>query len=168
VTGRLVILRHAKAETFALTDHGRELTVRGRRDAHAVGGYLRERGIVPDHAVVSSSVRTRETWDAIEAVVGSGADVVADDAVYSGSTDVVLEALRAVPADANTVAFVGHQPTVGHVAHLLDDGVGDDEALHRMLHGFPSASLALFDVEVPWVGLDEQTGRLVDFRPGGS
>jgi phosphohistidine phosphatase len=168
VTRQLVIVRHAKAEAFAPTDHGRELTDRGRSDADAVGGYLRECGVVPDHAVVSSSVRTRTTWDAIEQVLESAADVVADDAVYSGSTDVVLEVLRAVPEDAKTLVFVGHQPTVGSVAHLLDDGAGDHEALHRMLHGFPSASLAVFDVEVPWVGLDEQTGRLVDFRPGGS
>jgi phosphohistidine phosphatase len=166
VTRRLVVVRHARAEAFAPTDHGRELTDRGRRDALAVGGYLRDRGIVPDHAVVSSSVRTRATWDAVEQVLGSAAGVVVDDAVYSGSTDVVLEALRAVPEDAMTVVFVGHQPTVGSVAHLLDDGAGDHEALHRMLHGFPPASLAVFDVEVPWAALDEQTGRLIDFRPG--
>jgi hypothetical protein len=35
-----------------------------------------------------------------------------------------------------------------------------------MLHGFPAASLALFEVEVPWAELGSETGRLVDFRPG--
>jgi phosphohistidine phosphatase len=166
VTRRLVLVRHAKAEPFASTDRARELTDRGRREAEAAGSYLRERGIVPDHAVVSSSVRTRGTWDAMEEVLGSSAEVVYDDAVYSGSTDVVLEALRVVPESARVVIFVGHQPTVGSLAHLLDDGNGDHEALHSMLHGFPTSSMAVFDVEVPWAGLDEETGRLVDFRPG--
>jgi phosphohistidine phosphatase len=71
-----------------------------------------------------------------------------------------------VPDPATTVVFVGHQPTVGHVAHLLDDGEGDHAALHSMLHGFPTSSMAVFDVEVPWAELGEETGRLVDFRPG--
>lgn len=166
MTRRLVLVRHAKAEPFAASDRARELTDRGRREAEAAGSYLREQGIVPDHAVVSSSLRTRGTWDAMEQALGSAAEVVYDDAVYSGSTDVVLEALRVVPDAAKVVVFVGHQPTVGHIAHMLDDGEGDHEALHSMLHGFPTASMAVFDVEVPWDELGDETGRLVDFRPG--
>ena len=102
----------------------------------------------------------------MEQALGSAAEVVYDDAVYSGSTDVVLEALRVVPDAAKVVVFVGHQPTVGHIAHMLDDGEGDHEALHSMLHGFPTASMAVFDVEVPWDELGDETGRLVDFRAG--
>lgn len=166
MTRRLVLVRHAKAEPFASTDRARDLTDRGVREAEAAGAYLREQGLVPDHAVVSSSVRTRATWDAMARALGSTAEVVFDDAVYSGSTDVVLESLRMVPEQARVVAFVGHQPTVGNVAHLLDDGTGDAEALHSMLHGFPTASMAVFDVEVPWSELDAETGRLVGFRPG--
>ena len=166
MTRRLVLVRHAKAEPFASSDRARELTDRGRREAGAAGSYLRKQGVVPDDAVVSSSVRTRDTWEAMEQAQESGAEVVLDDAVYSGSTDVVLEALRVGPGSATTVVFVGHQPTVGHVAHLLDDGEGDPAALHSMLHGFPTSSMALFDVEVPWADLGEETGRLVDFRPG--
>lgn len=166
MTRRLVLVRHAKAEPFAASDRARELTDRGRREAEAAGSYLREQGIVPDHAVVSSSLRTRGTWDAMEQALGSAAEVVYDDAVYSGSTDVVLEALRVVPDAAKVVVFVGHQPTVGHIAHMLDDGEGNHEALHSMLHGFPTASMAVFDVEVPWDELGDETGRLVDFRPG--
>lgn len=166
MTRRLVLVRHAKAEPFASTDRARELTDRGRHDAEAAGRYLQERGVKPDHAVVSSSVRTRATWEVMEAALGSSAEVVHDDAVYSGSSDVVLEALRVVPDDAGTVIFVGHQPTVGLVAHLLDDGHGDHEALHQMLHGFPTASMATFEVQVWWADLGPETGRLVDFRPG--
>lgn len=166
MTRRLVLVRHAKAEPFASTDHARELTGRGRREAEAAGSYLLERGVLPAVAVVSSAVRTRATWEVMEKVLGSSAEVVYDDAVYAGSTDAVLESLRVVPEQARTVLFVGHQPTVGYIAHLLDDGAGKPEALHQMLHGFPTASMALFDVEVPWSDLGDEAGRLVDFRPG--
>jgi len=163
---RLVLIRHAKAEPFAETDRARQLTERGMQEATAAGGYLREHSIVPDHVVVSSAARTRQTWEAMEAALRSGAEAVYDDAVYSGSPDVVLESLRVVPDDARTVAFIGHQPTVGYVSHLLEDGAGDHDALHRMLHGFPTASMAVFDVACAWVELGPETGRLVDFRPG--
>ena len=159
-------MRHAKAEPFASTDHARALTDRGRREAEAAGAYLREQSVVPDHAVVSPAQRTRATWEAMEAVMESSAEVVYDDSVYAGSTDVVLEALRFVPDGAGVLVFVGHQPTIGYLAHLLDDGEGDPAALHSMLHGFPTASMAIFEVDVPWEELGPETGRLVDFRAG--
>ena len=40
------------------------------------------------------------------------------------------------------------------------------EALHSMLHGFPAASIAIFEVDVPWEELGPESARLVDFRPG--
>ncbi len=161
-------MRHAKAEPFASTDHERALTDRGRREAVEAGRYLSERGVVPDHVVVSSAKRTMGTWAAMTEALESTPTVVADDAVYAGSVDVVLETLRLVPEDARVVVFVGHQPAIGYLAHLLDDGAGDHEALHQMLHGFATASMAFFDVEVAWADLAEESGRLVDFRPGSA
>jgi phosphohistidine phosphatase len=161
-----VLVRHAKAEPFAATDQARDLTDRGRREAEAAGAYLRESSVVAEHAVVSPAVRARATWEAMEEVMASGAEVVYDDSVYSGSTDVVLEALRIVPEGAGVVVFVGHQPAIGYLAHLLDDGDGDPNALHSMLHGFPAASIAIFEVDVPWEELGPESARLVDFRPG--
>lgn len=163
---KLLLVRHAKAEPFGSSDHARRLTGRGQRDAAAVGEYLRERGVVPDHVVVSTAERARDTWRAIEEALGSGARVVDDDAVYSGSTDVVLETLQVVPPDVRVLAFVGHQPTIGELAHLLDDGTADHDVLRRMLHGFPTSSVAVFDVGVEWRDLAPGSGRLVDFRTG--
>lgn len=159
-------MRHAKAEPFASTDHERALTDRGRRDAAVLGSYLSQRGVVPDHAIVSTAERTRATWSEVEAELGSGAEVTYDGAVYSGSTDVLLEVLRTMPETAEVVVLVGHQPSVGHLAHLLDDGAGDHDALRGMLHGFPASSAALFDVEVAWERIDAGAGRLTDFHAG--
>jgi len=161
-----VLVRHAKAEPFASTDQVRDLTDRGRREARAAGAYLREHSVLPDHAVVSSSLRTRATWELMEEEMRSGAKAVFDESVYAGSVDVVLEALRFVPEETRVLAFVGHQPSIGYLAHLLDDGEGDPMALHSMLHGFPTSSVGLFDVEVAWQDLGPETGRLVDFRAG--
>lgn len=163
-----MVVRHAKAEPFASSDHARALTDRGVRDAKALGAYLREQDVVPDHAVVSTAERTRATWAAMQETLRSAAEVELDAAVYSGSTEVLLEVLRLVPRAAEVVVLVGHQPSVGYLAHILDDGAGDRDALHGMLHGFPTSSAAVFDVEVAWSELDSESGRLVDFRAGSA
>ena len=67
----MVVMRHAKAEPYASTDLARRLTERGRQQAAAAGARLRELGLVPEHAVVSTAERTRMTWDEIAAATGA-------------------------------------------------------------------------------------------------
>lgn len=163
---RLILMRHAKAEPFATTDHDRVLTERGRKDAADAGRHLAERSMLPDHALVSSAKRARETWAAVAEGAGSDLGPVFDDATYTGSPDVVMEALSAVPESAETVIFVGHNPTVAYLAHLLEDGEGEPEAQAQLLQGYPPGCLAVLEVEVPWAELGPETGRLVDFYVG--
>ena len=160
---RLIVMRHAKAEPFAATDHGRTLTDRGRASAAAAGEHLGAESLVPDHAVVSTAVRALQTWETVAGAAGATVEADVDGAVYTGSPQVVLETLRAVPADAETVIFVGHNPTAAYVAHLLDNGDGDAAALTELLHGFPPGALAVFEVDVPWAELGPETGRVVGF-----
>jgi phosphohistidine phosphatase len=157
-------MRHAKAEPFAATDHVRELTQRGRRDAVGAGRYLSDAGMVPDHAVVSSAVRAVQTWEGVCEGLGRTPESVVDDAVFTGSPDVVLEALRTAPDRAERLMFVGHNPTTAYLAHLLDDGNGEPGAVARLLEGFPAGALAVFEVQVPWAELGEETGRLAAFH----
>jgi phosphohistidine phosphatase len=166
---RLLVLRHAKAEPFAETDHARRLTARGRQSAEDVGRHIRESGLVPDVALVSSATRTRETWAEVAEACGAPAtDVHFDDGLFSGSADVALEALQGAPEDAATVLFVGHNPVAAYLCHYLDDGEGDPAAVSELLHGFPPAALAVLEVGVPWAELAAETGRIVDYYVGRS
>jgi phosphohistidine phosphatase len=162
-------MRHAKAEPFGPTDHERRLTSRGRGGALDAGRHLREAGLVPEVALVSSSARTRETWTAV--AEGSGADdarATFRDTLFTGGPDDVIEAVQAVPEDVRTVLYVGHNPTATFVAHLLDDGDGEASAVSGMLRGLAPAALVALEVAVPWAELAPETGRVVDFYVGGS
>jgi len=162
-------MRHAKAEPFAPSDHARTLIDRGVASARDVGVHLREIGVLPDHALVSTAVRTRQTWDALVEGAGlTGCEVAFEDAVYTGSPDVVIDELRGVPEDAATVAFVGHNPTASYLCHLLDDGEGDAEAISGLLRGFPPAAVAVIEIGVPWAELAAETGRVVGYYVGRS
>ena len=61
----IIVMRHAKAEQGGPSDFERQLTDRGMADAAAAGTWLAERGVVPDHALVSAAVRTQQTWEAL-------------------------------------------------------------------------------------------------------
>ena len=161
------MLRHAKAEPYADTDSARRLTARGRQAATAAGRFLAERGLVPDHALVSSAVRTRETWAAVREACGSDASEEITDDLYAASPDDVLEAVRQVPGTASTCVYVGHNPTAAHLAAALDDGEADPEVLRGLLSGFPPSAAAVFELAVPWDEAGEGVGRLTHFHPGG-
>lgn len=164
---RLIVMRHAKAEPFAASDHARRLIERGTASAREAGSHLLSQGLAPDYVVVSSAARTRETWDAVaEGLGATDCEVSFDDTLFTGSADMVVHALQAVPAHARTVLFVGHNPTAAYLCHLLDDGEGSPDAVSGLLQGFPPSAVAVLEIGVPWADLGPETGRVVDFHVG--
>ena len=159
-------MRHAKAEPYADTDAARRLTARGREEATAAGRQLADLGARPDLAMVSSAVRTRETWDAVRDACGSTAAEQVSDDLYAASPGVVLDALNGIDDGVATCLYVGHNPTAAHLAASLDDGEADPEVLRGLLAGFPTSAFALFGVTGPWSELAEGGARLVHFHPG--
>lgn len=169
-TRRLILMRHAKAEPYAASDHERALTDRGAQSAIDAGRHLAAAGFVPDHVLVSSAARAVATWQAVAQALPPQAtvDVTVDEVVYNGSPDVVIDALRGVPAGVRVLMFVGHNPTVGDLAQRFDDGEGDSGAIDALLHGFPAGAVVVYDVGVSWDALDDETGRVADFYVGTS
>ena len=167
---RLVIMRHAKAEATAPSDHERALAARGKDDAEAAGRWLGEQGISPDAALVSDALRTRETW--AEVVSAAGWDEsVADfsEGLYAAGADSAFDLLREVDAEASTLVVIGHNPTMAYVAELIDDGEGDGDAITGMVtRGFPTSAVAVFAVDDPWSDLGPGAGRLESFHVGGA
>jgi phosphohistidine phosphatase len=163
---RLIILRHAKAEPFSSSDHERELTQRGHRDAEEAGEWARGAGLAPDYAVVSSASRTRGTWSSFSAGAGLDLTPVIDRSLYGAGTDGALEIVNAAPAGAETVLLIGHNPTMAYLVHLLDDGSADPEAFARVSEGFPTSALAVLDVPCAWSELDHGGARIAGFHVG--
>jgi phosphohistidine phosphatase len=158
-------MRHGKAESFATEDHRRRLTERGSREVRSAARWLAAEGFLPTHALVSSALRTQDTWADLAATAGIDLQPVIDDAIYSAGPDTALDLLRGVPADAEVVLYIGHNPTVASLAHLLDDGDADPAAFRAMTAGFPTAAMAVLEVHVPWPDLDAASARLVGFHP---
>jgi phosphohistidine phosphatase len=160
------VVRHAKAEQAGDTDHARRLLERGRTDAAAAGQWLAGQGVVPDHALVSAAPRARETWEALAAGAGWSVEPNLDEGLYTAGTDTALDLIRGIPAEAAVLVVVGHNPTMAHLAQLLDDGEGDPGACTAMASGFPTSAVAVFEYDGAWADLDLTSARLVAFHAG--
>lgn len=167
-TRTLVVLRHAKAEPADGTvDELRPLALAGRQQASAVGRHLRDTSLIPELVLVSSALRTRQTWElARGALRDVDLEVDVRDELYAASSTTLLDAVRRVDARVRTVLVVGHEPAVsGLAAHLAGPG-SDEGALAQVRVGVPTASMSVLVGDEPWGEWDRATARLTGvFRP---
>ena len=146
---RLLLIRHAKAEP-GTHDLDRPLARRGHRDAVAIGEWLNAHDMVPDLAVVSPSLRTRQTWEDASAQLGRRVAQRVDDRVYANRVDRLVELIGETEDSVTRLAVVGHNPSLQELAlSLAGDTVGTD---------FPTSTVAVFDL----------TGDWSDFGPDGA
>ncbi len=160
---RLVLLRHAKAEHGgAMPDTLRPLALQGRRQCADLGVRLATAGLVPERVLVSSAVRTRQTWELIKGAFAAEPepDVAVDDRIYDAGPTQLLELLAEVDPRVRSVLVVGHEPTLSLVAHALA-GSGQPGHLAQVSAGLPTGSAAV--LEVPgWPALERAGAVLVD------
>lgn len=159
-------MRHAKAAQSGASDHERELTDRGVVDATQAGEWLANRGVEPDHALVSAAVRTQQTWEAVNEGGGWELEGTYEEALYEAGTESALDLIRSTDDHVRTLVVVGHNPTMATLAALLDDGEGDEAAGNEMAMGFPTAALAVFSYDGDWADLDESSATVAGFHVG--
>jgi Phosphohistidine phosphatase SixA len=161
---RLMLFRHAHADRpDGVEDHERPLSERGRAQAHRMGAFLGEHGLVPDVVIVSTSRRTQETWAYAVDAAGFSAPLVNEPRVYESSAGDLLEVLRG-HKESRCLMLVGHNPGIERLAAWLI-GDGDPAALARLQREFVVAGLAVLDFDIAqWSELDVQKGRLERFE----
>ena len=124
---------------------------------------MKDHGLLPDLALVSTSARTRETTALLMAHWPAPAPLDIQRKLYLAEAPSLLEALRAAPDEVRTLMLVGHNPGLADLALNLTAG-GDPHARVRMMEGFPTCALAVLEVPAQhWEELDFQGARLLDF-----
>ncbi len=152
---RLILMRHAKSDWQpGVEDHDRPLNGRGRKSATALGRWLREKGHAPNAAVVSSAMRTVETFGRLDldCAVRTTRDL------YLADVEQMLAELRSETAE--TVLMLGHNPGIAYMADLCVTEAPD----HPRFRDYPTCAtlVAEFDL-ADWADLTTGTGRVVDF-----
>lgn len=158
---RLLLLRHARAGWAqpGMTDFDRALDEQGFREAGKMGAAMRASGFAPHHAICSTARRARETWETVGHESGFTGCVTMSERLYSADAAGYLDVIRAVPDDG-TLILIGHNPMTEDVALGLVDG---QSAANRLGQGFPTAGMAVIDIDAPWSAIEPGIGRLVGF-----
>jgi phosphohistidine phosphatase len=162
---RLILLRHAKSswDESRREDFDRPLAPRGKRAADAMAGYLAREGLVPDLVLCSAAKRAVDTWKRLAPKLGGTVAVRIEPALYLAEAHALLDRLRRAPGDVSSMLLIGHNPGLHALARFLA-GDGDDEARARLAAKFPTAALAVIDVDAAqWSKLGRHDGRLARF-----
>ncbi len=169
---QLLLLRHAKSswDDARLSDHARPLNARGLRAAEAMAARLRDLGLEPDVALVSSARRTVQTFEALRGVWEQRPLVEVMDDLYLAPWPRLLELVRRAPETARSVLLIGHNPGLHDFALALlgpaGAALGGAEG-QRLAEGYPTGALSEFAVASHWAGLSEGGGQLVRFLAPG-
>jgi phosphohistidine phosphatase len=162
---RLLLLRHAKAELAKPggRDRDRILAERGRSDAVRLGVYLARHAFVPDRALVSTAMRTRETWTLLAKAFARTPPVDFEEDLYEASPQAILQAIQDTEPDVATLLVIGHNPGLEELAAMLIAS-GDVDARRRLQESFPTAALAAIQFAAEdWRGAHPSGGRLEHF-----
>jgi phosphohistidine phosphatase len=106
-----------------MSDFERPLNKRGRQAAALLGRTLADLGFAADAVYSSSSRRTRETLAILLPLIGlSPAEAVFEKDLYLASAALIIEKVRALEENHETVLFCGHNPGIEEAAEILSGG----------------------------------------------
>ena len=155
---RLFILRHAKSawDTDASSDFERPLAKRGKKDVPAVGAWMLEQGLLPDHIISSPAERAKQTVIGIcHALDIEKKAIHWDSRVYGADTEELLELLSEVPDNAKAVLIVGHNPGLESLFSYLSSTDNDEVGVVK------TATLVHLEMDEAWNALKPQCATLI-------
>ncbi len=118
-----------------------------------MGRELAARDWLPDQALVSPALRTRDTWRLVAAELPAHRRVVFVDALYEASAADILSQIRQADPASVCLIVVGHNPGLEDLAKQLAGSGSEAKARKRLEEKFPTAALARFVFEGEWSAL---------------
>ncbi|TIV57765.1 MAG: histidine phosphatase family protein, partial [Mesorhizobium sp.] len=159
-TRHLLILRHAKSswDDPKLADFDRPLAPRGQKTAPLMGRELARRGWLPDLALVSPALRTRDSWRLVARELPKHVQAEFAEELYEAAAGAILARVR--QAKATNLLVIGHNPGLQQFVLRLA-GAGSDESVFKKIEAkFPTAALARFTLDGDWADLAFGSARL--------
>ncbi|MFD2516111.1 SixA phosphatase family protein [Pontibacter locisalis] len=152
---RILICRHAETNEphpFQ-SDFERELTIKGTKQARETGSWLREKFTKVDCILASPAKRAQATVRIIAGRLYFPEDEIKyDPDLYNAREQQLLQCLSTLPAEANTVLLVGHNPGITRLARELTD---------KLVAYLEPADVVAVEIELPeWNDIHYTTGTL--------
>ena len=168
---RVTLIRHGKTEihTVGKEDFDRSLTLRGEQNSKAVGNFLSDHRMLPQLVLVSSAVRTRQTYDLMKLQWPDGIAVKFIDQLYEASAEVLLKVILDNCDHNDCMAVIGHNPSlVILLNHMLADNhhaAFNGRVTEHDLSYFPTCCFADIGFEAPQVkDIVSNSGKLLSMK----
>lgn len=160
MTRRLILTRHAKSswDDPLMEDFDRPLNRRGRRSADALGQWLSRHDPHPEDVLVSSAVRTQETWSRIARHLRPPHQVTITDDLYHATPETMRRVLS--QAEGDTVLLIAHNPGIAALA----SGLIGTPPPHIRFHDYPTGATTIMTFEVDtWAEIAPRSGLCIEF-----
>jgi phosphohistidine phosphatase len=155
---KLFIVRHAKSswDYPDLDDIDRPLNKRGKRNAPEMGKRLLRKGIKPESLITSPANRARTTAKKIAKALSFPKDqIVIDPTLYHGTNRDIINVIRKVSDEINTLMIFGHNPGFTDLVNQLSGS---------NIYNIPTCGIAEIGFNVQsWAEIDTKMGKLIDF-----
>lgn len=155
---RLILMRHAKSDWSDLTasDHERTLNARGIRSATAMGAWMKEQALQPDHILCSDAARTQQT---LALLALPDTPVTLTRSLYLAQVDVMTRILSKQTGDC--ILLIAHNPGIAVLAeHVLAQPPSDPT-----FDTYPTCATLVADFPITaWADLRMGTGTVRHFN----
>ncbi len=154
----LYLIRHAKSSWAdpSLDDFDRPLNQRGLRDAPFMARLLAGQGIKADALISSPALRTMTTAHYFaKALQYSPEQIIPENRLYEAASWEVLEIIRQLKNEWNTVLLFGHNPSMTSVANQHSE---------NYIANVPTCGICRLEADVSnWDDWNQHRARLTDF-----
>ncbi|MCW8853627.1 MAG: histidine phosphatase family protein [Gammaproteobacteria bacterium] len=156
---KLLLVRHASSDyaELGLKDIDRTLNETGIQQAHSMANYVKDKGVCPDLLIVSPAVRTRKTALFFVDSFGIGENKInlVDD-VYEAEPETLLEIIRNVSNEIETLMLVGHNPSIALLSSYLSN---------EIIEQVPTCGIVdlIFNLD-DWAGISRGSGELISLQ----
>jgi phosphohistidine phosphatase len=161
----LYLMRHGKSawDDADHGDHERPLAPRGCKAAAAVGRHLAKLEAHPQLVLCSDARRTSDTLDLTLEHLDAKPTIEREGGLYLCGPRVLLERIKDVPGDVDSLLVMAHNPDL-HAVALALAGHGDDDHHLALKMKFPTAACAVFRLDIArWRDIDAARAVLQEF-----
>ncbi len=153
---QLFIVRHAKSswENPALNDEERPLLPKGIRRTKAVGDYLQNNNLKPEHIYASPAVRAWETTQILNTYFQlAPQNIEALSELYMASLAQLIAVIQQADDGVTRLMLVGHNPSFTDLVNTLSGGA--------TLDWLVTSAVAVIDFEIAhWQDIGQKKGNV--------
>jgi phosphohistidine phosphatase len=158
-----VLLRHAKSSwgDSSLGDHERPLNARGHHAGRLLAGFF-ARSEAPDLVLCSDALRTRQTFEHINAGFSRPPRALFERALYLADAATLLSRIARVPDEIRNLLVIAHNPGMHELAVAL--AAKSPKRVRGVLdHKYPTGAVARYRLAGAWHDIGHTPLVLIQF-----